>query len=357
MSRSPIFDIAVLGGGPAGLVAALSAAKLARTALILDRVPNSDGPFRIDVIPARTLALLAEFGVDPRAIGAEALFGQQCISWETETPRWNENARTAHIERPLLECALFDTLLTDNRVAIIVERARPHGFEGGSWQAKHIIDATGRAAVTARQRIRLRPAWASRFYWTLRSAAPKAAPEFRIAALPGGYAYRLGSSRHIGVGFVGRGEFLNADPALALKGARFLFDDMPEFAIMKRGATGIASVQWSIPGSAALAGDAMIARDALSSQGLAASLSDALYAVAAITSDRLESLDLRQAENLFTHLTLLKEQITRCHYRTTPLWQLYGQFIGERMAYLAKSRDAPSLWRGRIEEYPSPAST
>ena len=99
----------------------------------------------------------------------------------------------------------------------------------------------------------------------------------------------------------------------------------------------------------------MIARDALSSQGLAASLSDALYAVVAITSDRLECLDLRQAENLFTHLTLLKEQITRCHHRTTPLWQAYDQFIGERMADLEKSRNAPSLWRGRIEELPSSA--
>lgn len=352
MSRLPTFDIAVLGGGPAGLMAALAAAKLARTALIVDRVPHSDGPFRIDVIPARTLALLAEYGVDPRAIGAEALFDQQCISWETEAPRWSQNARTAHIERPLLECALFDALRGTSRVEIIVERAWPRGFEGGSWQAKHIIDATGRAAVTARQRVRLQSAWAGRFYWTSRRAAPKATPEFRIAAMPDGYAYRLGSSRHIGIGFVGRGEFLNADPALALQSASFLFDDMPEFALMKRGATGIASVQWSIPGSAALAGDAMIARDALSSQGLAASLSDALYAVAAITSDRLECLDLRQAENLFAHLTLLKEQIMRCHYRTTPIWQAYDQFIGERMAYLAKSRNAPSLWQGRIEELP-----
>ena len=198
----------------------------------------------------------------------------------------------------------------------------------------------------------MQPAWASRFYWTSRSAAPKAAPEFRIAALPDGYAYRLGSSRHIGVGFVGRGEFLNADAALTLQSASFLSDDMPKYALMKRGAAGVTSVQWSIPGSAALAGDAMIARDALSSQGLAASLSDALYAVAAITSDRLECLGLRQAENLFTHLTLLKEQITRCHYRTTPLWRAYDRFIGERMAYLTKSRNAPSLWQGRIEGSP-----
>jgi 2-polyprenyl-6-methoxyphenol hydroxylase-like FAD-dependent oxidoreductase len=353
VSQSSIFDIAVIGGGPAGLMSALSASKFARTALILDRVPNSAGPFRIDAIPARTVALLAEYGVDPRAIGAEALFRRQRISWETETPRWSENAQTAHIERPLLECALFEALRADNCVEIIVERARPRVSKGCSWQAKQIIDATGRAAVTARQRIRLQPAWASRFYWTSRSAAPKAVPEFRIAALPGGYAYRLGSSRHIGVGFVGRGEFLNADPTLTLQSASFLSDDMPKFALMKRGAAGVTSVQWSIPGSAALAGDAMIARDALSSQGLAASLSDALYAVAAITSDRLECLDLRQAENLFAHLTLLKEQITRCHYRTTPLWRAYDQFIGERMANLTKSPNAPSLWQGRIGALPA----
>ena len=48
-----------------------------------------------------------------------------------------------------------------------------------SVEAPLLIDATGRAAVTATSRIRLQPAWAGRFYWTKRSAAPKATPGTR----------------------------------------------------------------------------------------------------------------------------------------------------------------------------------
>lgn len=354
MNRPRKFDIAVLGGGPAGLMAALSAAKNSRTALVINRLPHPDGPFRIDVVPARTLALLAESGIDPRALGAESLSRGQGVCWETETPRWSDNARTAHIERPLLECALLKTLRVDNRVAIIIDRARPHYeggvFKGDRWQAKTLIDATGRAAVTARHRIRLHPAWAGRFYWTTRSAAPKATTEFRMVALPCGYAYRLGTARHIGIGLVGRGECLNANPALALQGAPLLCEGMPALASMKQGATSVSSVQWSIAGHAALAGDAAIARDALSSQGLAASLSDSLYAVAAIVSERPDCLHLRQAENLTAHLRLLKEQIVRCRYREKPLWQAYHRFINERMVNFADSRAAPAISQGRIEE-------
>ena len=356
MNRSPKFDIAVLGGGPAGLMAALSAAKNCRTALVINRLPHLDGPFRIDVVPARTLALLAESGIDPRALGAESLSRGQGVCWETETPRWSDNARTAHIERPLLECALLKALRMDNRAEIIIDRARPHYdgdvFKGDRWQAKTLIDATGRAAVTARHRIRLHPAWAGRFYWTTRSAAPKVTPEFRMVALPSGYAYRLGTARHIGIGLVGRGECLHADPALTLRGATFLCEDMPALASMKQGATSVSSVQWSIAGHAVLAGDAAIARDALSSQGLAASLSDSLYAVAAIASERLDCLHLRQAENLTAHLKLLKEQIARCRYREKPLWQAYDRFINERMVNFADSRAAPAISQGRIEELP-----
>jgi len=353
VNRPPKFDIVVLGGGPAGLMAALSAAKNGRTALVTNRLPDLDGPFRIDVVPAQTLALLAESGIDPRTLGAESLSRGQGVCWETETPRWSDNARTAHIERPVLECALFKALRMDNRAAIIIDRARPHFdggvFKGEHWQAKILIDATGRAAVTARQRIRLHPAWAGRFYWTTRSAAPKVTPEFRMIALPSGYAYRLGTARHIGIGLVGRGECLHANPALTLRGASFLCEGMPALASMMQGATSISSVQWSIAGHALLAGDAAIARDAISSQGLAASLSDSLYAVAAVLSERRDCLHLRQDKNLTAHLKLLKEQIARCRYREKPLWQAYDRFINEQMVNIAECRGAPAISQGRIE--------
>jgi hypothetical protein len=84
----------------------------------------------------------------------------------------------------------------DGRIEIIVDGARPRydkGFVGAGWRARHLIDATGRASVTAQARVRSRPGWASRFFWTARRST-RATPEFRIAALSCGYAYRLGSA-------------------------------------------------------------------------------------------------------------------------------------------------------------------
>ena len=355
MSRPATFDVAIVGGGPVGLVAALTAANSARTALVLNRIPDPWAPVRIDVIPARTLALLVEFGIEPRAIGAECLNDSQGTCWESGTPKWVRGPRTAQIERPLLECALFDVLRAENRVKIITDRTRPSFdgvFHGTGWCAKHLVDATGRAAVTSRSRIRLRPACASRFYWTSRDAAPTATPEFCIAALPGGYIYRLGSARRIGLGFVGGGEFLNSDPEQIMTDAAWLSDGMPSFSTMRRGASGVTSVQWAIPEHAVLAGDAAIARDPLSSQGLAASLSDALYAIAAIASGNLDCLHARQAENLTAHLMHLREQIMQCRYCNSPFWSAYEHSISGAKPNVVEGRWAPALRHRRLEAIP-----
>jgi 2-polyprenyl-6-methoxyphenol hydroxylase-like FAD-dependent oxidoreductase len=359
VNRHRSYDIAILGGGPAGLVAALAASRNARAVLILNRPPDPADPFRIDVVPARTLALLVELGIEPRAIGAERLHDRQAACWATSSPQWNGGAKTVHIERPALELALFDAVRANGRIAIVVDGVRPKfasGFAGTSWRARHLIDATGRAAVTAQTRIRSRPAWASRFFWTSREATP-ATPEFRIAALPRGYAYRLGSAHHIGIGLVGRDEVLKSDATglarlLRDEAAQWLCQDMPPLASMARGASRVTSVQWAVPGRAGLVGDAAIARDPLSSQGLAASLSDALYAVAATLSDDGDSLRERHAENLCAHLTLLKEVLMQCRYRENLHWATYEKFVAANIDRRA-DRAAPALRHGRLAPIPN----
>jgi len=352
------FDIAILGGGPAGLTAALAAANNARTVLVLNRPVPPGGPLRIDAIPARTLALLVEFGVAPRAIGAGRLHDHQAASWATDTPQWSPGPQTAHIERPALEAALFDAVRTNGRIDIVVDRVKPkyrRGFTGTGWSARHLIDATGRAAVTARARMRPRPAWGSRFFWTRRTAV-SAGPEFRIAALPGGYAYRLGSANHIGIGLVGRGALLKSDAAALLRLLRqadgqWLCQDMPPLQAMNRGASAVTSVQWAVPGPAALIGDASIARDPLSSQGLAASLSDAHYAVAAIATGDSDGLRARQAENLRAHLLHLHATLMQCRYLDNAHWTAYERFIAANITGRA-DRPASALRHGRLEMMP-----
>jgi flavin-dependent dehydrogenase len=358
VTRRRGFEIAVLGGGPAGLTAALAAAKNARTVLVLNRAVPPGGPLRIDAIPARTLALLVELGVAPRAIGAEHLHERQGACWQSATPQWKRGARTAHIERPRLEAALRDAVGADGRIWVVVDRARPKfngEFRGDGWRAEYLIDATGRAAVSAQTRVRFRPAWASRFFWMPR-AATSATAEFRIAALPSGYAYRLGSAEHIGIGVVGRRELLTAgtaglDRLLRQADGQWLCQDMPPLQAMIRGASGVTSVQWAVPGRAALVGDASIARDPLSSQGLAASLSDALYAVAAIMTGDPDSLRERQAENLRAHLMYLQAVLTQCRYLDSAHWTAYERFIAANITGRV-DRPASALRHGRLEIMP-----
>ena len=360
MTRRRGFDIAILGGGPAGLVAALAAAKNARTLLVLNRPVPHEAPLRIDVVPAQTLALLAELGIPPRALGVEGLHDRQGASWESGTPTWKRGAKTGHIERRRLERALLDAVRAHGRIRIVADGTRPKfdgDFCGRGWRAKHLIDATGRAAVTAQARVRFRPAWASRFFWIPREAT-RATAEFRIAALPSGYAYRLGSAEHIGIGVVGRGASLKADAArldrlLNDDAWPWLCEDMPPLQAMNRGSSGVTSVQWAVPGAAALIGDAALARDPLCSQGLAASLSDAFYATAAIQSGDTASLRERHAENLSAHLTHLRTALTTCRFRDQPHWTAYEKFIAAHGGGWTR-RPAAALRHGRLEPVPSP---
>jgi len=358
LSRPKTYDIAVLGGGAAGLAAALTAAKSARTVLVLNRPFDPHAPLRIDAIPARTPALLVEFSITPSAIGAERLHDRQQSCWATELPQWSRGPQTAHIERPALEAALFDMVRANGRIDIVVDRVKPkyrRGFTGTCWSARHLIDATGRAAVTTQARVRPRPAWGSRFFWAPRTAV-RATPEFRIAALPSGYAYRLGSADHIGIGLVGRGALLKSDaPALGRllrqTDAQWLCEDMPPLESMVRGASGVTSVQWAVPGRAVLIGDASIARDPLSSQGLAASLSDALYGVAVILTGDIASLRARQAENLRAHLMCLKAALMQCRYLDNAHWTAYERFIVANITGRV-DRPASALRHGRLETMP-----
>jgi 2-polyprenyl-6-methoxyphenol hydroxylase-like FAD-dependent oxidoreductase len=358
VTRRRGFDIAILGGGPAGLVAALAAAKSARTLLVLNRPVPHGAPLRIDAVPAQTLALLAELGIPPRALGVKGLHDRQGASWESGTPTWKRGAKTGHIERPRLERALLDAVRAHGRIRIVADGTRPKfdgDFCGRGWRAKHLIDATGRAAVTAQARVRFRPASASRFFWIPRDAT-HATAEFRIAALPSGYAYRLGSAEHIGIGIVGRGALLKADPAgldrlLNDDAWQWLCEDMPPLQAMNRGSSGVTSVQWAVPGPAALIGDASIARDPLSSQGLAASLSDALYAVAAIMTGDADSLHARQTENLRAHLMYLQAVLMQCRYLDNAHWTAYERFIAANIAGRV-DRPASALRHGRLEMMP-----
>jgi hypothetical protein len=118
--RDRSFDLAIFGGGPAGIVTALRAAEHGNVALLVDRLPDEHDPPPLDAVPARLLALLVDFGVDPRELQVDRLHRHRWIAWGSETPRVVRAAPTAYVERPLLDRVLPSHAVGQSRIALFV---------------------------------------------------------------------------------------------------------------------------------------------------------------------------------------------------------------------------------------------
>ena len=337
-------DLAIVGGGPAGLLCALSAARHMSVALVLDEragTPESR-PHSIEAVPAPLFALLIEFGVSPRGVGVEQLHRERVGAWLSATPTVLVTPTTAHLVRPRLEVALLQRALSTQRISAIV--AKRHRIEsadgywyGSGWCARRLIDATGRRALTAQQRIRPTRPWVAHL-WTMRCPRAQHAGALRTAALRDGYAYRLGTERELTVGLVGpdyhhvRSAADLAD-ILQAGGASWLIEGL-EFDERERATTRVASVQWvdegkDTPPNLLRVGDAALARDALSSQGLATSLSDALCAVAALrTANGADLLCIRHRQQRRAHLTALSGYASSHRWHSSPAWLEYTHWLG-----------------------------
>jgi hypothetical protein len=242
----------------------------------------------------------------------------------------------AYVERPALDLALLNAVLMSGRVNI-KPCPKADGFASAIRAARnkqlHLIDATGRGAVSTRQRMHPPQPWAARTFLASRESCA-ASTGLRIFGLPAGYVYRLGSAKYIVLGIVGRGQVITAD-CMKLEHyihehrAGHVLDGLPSMDDMKPGRISAASVQWTSGELGIRVGDAALARDILSSQGLAAGISDALYA-AAIRSDDDETLFyIRQAEQRANHLRSLGHSIARTRYRKEQPWRVYAEFVAE----------------------------
>jgi hypothetical protein len=354
-------------------VAALAASRRATTVLVAARLPAAEDPPRVEAVPARLLSTLLDFGIHPRAVGAERLHDRRAAAWEGAAPVARQAPWTAHVERPQLECALLAVLLASGRVAVVLDATAPAvgpparparrpdrpAWFGAGWQARRLIDATGRRAITATRRVRAPAPWSGRTFWAARADC-SATEEFRIAALPDGYVYRLGAATHVGLGFVGRGTRAGADPHdLAARlweaEAGWMLDGLPDLRAMRPGRPQPATVQWAAAGPGVRIGDAALARDVLSSQGLATGISEALYAAAIATEDDRVLFARRQLGERVAHLAALGETVARCRFREAEPWARYRTFL-ERYSASPRAPSRPSravgLRRGRIVTLP-----
>lgn len=328
------YDAVVLGAGPVGLVAALALARCQRVALVTDRLPAATDPPRLEAAPAALLTLLLEFGVHPAEIGVTRLYESRISAWETATPDTQSSPVTAHFERPALELALLRRAMATPRLDLIQGRVSARLVEQLSRAAGpgyRLLDATGRRAVSAAARTQPPHPWGSRSFWAV-NERPHLDGTFKLAALPDGYVYRLGSARLAGLGFVGRRRWLTASPEeirrqLKAGGADWVLAGLPPLERMQPGKAAPASVQWATGGAVMQVGDAALARDALSSQGLSCGISEALYAAAGEPMSDL--LAARQIEQRALHLRALGQLISRCRYRRCAVWSGYADFIAD----------------------------
>ena len=126
-----------------------------------------------------------------------------------------------------------------------------------------------------------------------------------------------------------------------------MLEGVPRLGEARTGRAFPVSVQWATGSRCPAIGDALLARDILSSQGLAAGLSSALYALACRSARDRAEVALRARAERFQHLKALKGLIDSCRYRDSAPWAHYRQFVAEESSSAFAISDV-ALSRGTL---------
>ena len=110
-----------------------------------------------------------------------------------------------------------------------------------------------------------------------------------------------------------------------------MLEGLPSLCEMMPGKNSSASVQWTSGEVGLRVGEAALAKDTLSSQGLASGISEALYAAAMRNEEEQTLFSLRQIEQRQSHLNSLAHLIARCRFRQEEAWQQYAGFIAAQL--------------------------
>ena len=312
----------VIGAGPVGCLAALAAARTGPVVL----VARHDQPSlrRVNSVPAPLLGLLVEFGIHPAELGVQDLCETRTVAWHTPEPETRPTRATAHVARPDLDLALRRAVARLPAISVMA------GLDPEvEHRAARTIDASGRAAVSAIRRVGPPVPFVARTLTAEGRFAPADRP-FRLAAQAEGYVYRLATPTLVAFGIVAPkpGRDMPSEDELGRRGLGWMLDGLPPLGTMASGRGGAASVQWSEGANGTIrAGDAALARDPLSSQGIANGLSDALAAV-----EDPARLTVRHSRERRTHLTSLVHMLDACWYRDGEGWSGYRAFLREHIA-------------------------
>lgn len=324
-------EFVILGGGPTALACALHAACEREVKVLHTGRSHSVKRGWVEAVPLPVMANLIEFGIHPHDVGVFEVMDRRWLAWEGDVVRQENMPGAAHVERPALERALLERCARHPRIELC-SRDAAKAREEALWLRQRgatLVDASGRGAALATRWTRHAQPWVARLFDVPLSESRVAAP-FMLAAMPQGYVYRVQGRRHCTVGAVGRGSWLSGGAAsvrdrLARSGAAWLVEDIPG-PWTALGAKA-ASLQWATSDVAALIGDAGLARDPLSSQGLAGGFKDARYAAVTRTEEEREALAERTRRARVAHAEALARMIGTCRWQRRPVWSEYGRFL------------------------------
>ncbi|MEY2930837.1 MAG: hypothetical protein RL033_1586 [Pseudomonadota bacterium] len=325
-------EAAVVGIGPAGFFAAVELARHATVALI-GRPPEAHpAPPRLELVPEASLRWLQS--LLGTVEGIEPFDEPRRVAWQHADAE-TQPMRAALVDRSVFDRSLLALLCGQREISWELRRVGavgpgPHVF--GPLRARRVLDATGRASLTATRRLRLRRPFFGRSF-----AAPRPATVqrgFALAALPEGYVVRIVSERHTVLTLFSsssQARLLSRLPEMAQQaGAGFILEGLPRWEQFVAGPTLHASVQASAGDSPRSGGnmplrigDAAFARDTLSSQGLASALADAAYGAAVRSEFDARQLAARQAAGLTHHLDTIAGLVGTCRYVERGCWRDY----------------------------------
>jgi flavin-dependent dehydrogenase len=331
-------DLTILGGGPAGLFLGIAAASLLRSRVHLwTRQSYRDRGKTLEAVPVSLLVLLRQFGISPSDIGVSQVYRTREVAWSSIAPSLLSSSPFALIERPRFDRVLLRRLMSFANVDI-------HEAIGGEFEdatscddpSRVVVDATGRRAFMSAEVVRAPRQWVARL-WSMECATPdERLSGLKLAALEGGYAYRLSSDTFTVVGLIGPDyrHLARVDQLRDLleSGATSWLLRGIQSAEVDSLAPRVASVQWSLSDDFRkplfALGDAAVARDPIASQGIATSLSDGLYALTAIRKrvgpNRVRS---HQSQQLAEHLKNLLHFIGICWSRASVPWRRYSEWL------------------------------
>lgn len=304
----------VLGGGPVACAAAIVLARRYDVTLRMDGETTTLRAPRVDAVPLQTLGLLVEFGAHPQRLGVSESHATMLSAWETPAPQAVRSFPKVHLDRRRLDAGMRDLALRHRRI-VAAETADRETFD-------HVVDASGRRALTAAHVHRAVPKWIAR----VRSFEGRFTPAqaaFRIAALPTGYVYRLGTEDLLTLGFVGPSDCLSAAPDEAQEvirraGAGWILAGLADAEALSGGRGGACSTQWAQSNGTRLVGDAAFAPDILSAQGLSLGLADA----ARLGDPTPQGED--PPARLAAHRASLQRAVARCGEGGSPAWRHYA---------------------------------